>query len=47
MLKLPIAKSGRTGGTGKYGNLHYELAAWGLGELLRSKKDLLRRSDRL
>ncbi|MGA7764927.1 MAG: hypothetical protein WCA27_01755 [Candidatus Sulfotelmatobacter sp.] len=24
----------------KYGNLHYELAAWGLGELLRSKKDL-------
>ena len=28
------------GREGKYGNLHYELAAWGLGELLRSKKDL-------
>src|SRR6202790_487416 len=25
---------------GKYGNLHYELAAWGLGELLRSEKNL-------
>lgn len=24
---------------GNYGKLHYELAAWGLGELLRSKKD--------
>jgi tetratricopeptide (TPR) repeat protein len=24
----------------KYGNLHYELAAWGLGELLRSRKDI-------
>lgn len=24
----------------KYGKLHYEMAAWGLGELLRSKKDL-------
>ena len=23
----------------KYGNLHYEIAAWGLGELLRSQKD--------
>lgn len=30
----------QTGREGKYGNLHYELAAWGLGELLRSKKDL-------
>ncbi len=29
----------RNGREGKYGNLHYELAAWGLGELLRSKKD--------
>ena len=28
------------GREGKYGNLHYEMAAWGLGELLRSKKDL-------
>ncbi|MGA7753698.1 MAG: hypothetical protein WCB05_12755 [Candidatus Sulfotelmatobacter sp.] len=28
------------GREGKYGTLHYELAAWGLGELLRSKKDL-------
>jgi hypothetical protein len=25
---------------GKYGTLHYELAAWGLGESLRNKKDL-------
>ena len=23
----------------KYGNLHYEMAAWGLGELMRSQKD--------
>jgi len=30
----------QTGREGKYGNLHYELAAWGLGELLRSKKDI-------
>jgi len=30
----------QTGKEGKYGSLHYELAAWGLGELLRSKKDL-------
>jgi tetratricopeptide (TPR) repeat protein len=30
----------QTGREGKYGKLHYELAAWGLGELLRSKKDL-------
>lgn len=29
----------QNGKEGKYGNLHYELAAWGLGELLRSKKD--------
>jgi tetratricopeptide (TPR) repeat protein len=28
------------GREGKYGNLHYEVAAWGLGELLRSRKDL-------
>jgi tetratricopeptide (TPR) repeat protein len=28
------------GKEGKYGNLHYELAAWGLGELLRSRRDL-------
>lgn len=30
----------QNGRQGKYGNLHYELAAWGLGELLRSKKDM-------
>lgn len=30
----------QNGRDGKYGTLHYELAAWGLGELLRSKKDL-------
>jgi tetratricopeptide (TPR) repeat protein len=29
----------RNGREGKYGTLHYELAAWGLGDLLRSKKD--------
>lgn len=28
------------GREGKYRNLHYELAAWGLGELLRSEKNL-------
>jgi tetratricopeptide (TPR) repeat protein len=30
----------QNGREGKYGNLHYELAALGLGELLRSEKDL-------
>ena len=30
----------QSGREGKYGALHYELAAWGLGELLRNKKDL-------
>jgi hypothetical protein len=30
----------QNGSEGKYGTLHYELSAWGLGELLRSKKDL-------
>jgi tetratricopeptide (TPR) repeat protein len=30
----------QSGREGKYGTLHYELAAWGLGELLRAKKDL-------
>jgi tetratricopeptide (TPR) repeat protein len=29
----------QNGREGKYGNLHYELSAWGLGELLRSQKD--------
>ena len=29
----------QNGREGKYGKLHYELAAWGLGELLRNKKD--------
>jgi len=30
----------QNGREGKYDNLHYEMAAWGLGDLLRSKKDL-------
>jgi hypothetical protein len=30
----------QNGREGKYGTLHYEMAAWGLGELLRSKKDV-------
>jgi TolA-binding protein len=30
----------QNGREGKYGKLHYELAAWGLGELLRSEKDI-------
>jgi len=30
----------QNGREGKYHNLHYETAAWGLGDLLRSKKDL-------
>lgn len=29
----------QNGREGRYGNLHYEIAAWGLGELLRSQKD--------
>jgi tetratricopeptide (TPR) repeat protein len=29
----------QSGQEGKYGNLHYEMAAWGLGELLRNQKD--------
>ena len=29
----------QAGREGKYGTLHYEIAAWGLGELLRSQKD--------
>ncbi len=29
----------QNGREGKYGVLHYEIAAWGLGELLRSQKD--------
>jgi len=29
----------QSGREGKYGNLHYETAAWGLGELQRSQKD--------
>ncbi|HVI07284.1 MAG TPA: tetratricopeptide repeat protein [Candidatus Binatia bacterium] len=29
----------RNGRAGKYDGLHYEVAAWGLGELLRSEKD--------
>ncbi len=43
--RLPEAEANyrkvwQNGREGKYGNLHYEMAAWGLGELLRSKKDL-------
>ena len=30
----------QNGREGKYGTLHYEMAAWGLGDLLRAKKDL-------
>jgi len=30
----------QAGREGKYGNLHYEMAAWGLGELLRSEKNI-------
>jgi hypothetical protein len=29
----------QNGREGKFGNLHYEIAAWGLGELLRSQKN--------
>jgi len=29
----------QNGREGKFGSLHYEIAAWGLGELLRSQKD--------
>jgi tetratricopeptide (TPR) repeat protein len=29
----------QSGREGKYGSLHYEIAAWGWGELLRSQKD--------
>jgi tetratricopeptide (TPR) repeat protein len=29
----------QNGREGKFGNLHYEIAAWGLGELLRNQKD--------
>lgn len=29
----------QSGREGKYGNLHFEMASWGLGELLRSQKD--------
>jgi tetratricopeptide (TPR) repeat protein len=29
----------QNGREGKYGTLHYEIAAWGLGELLRSQRD--------
>lgn len=38
--EVEYRKVWQNGREGKYGKLHYELAAWGLGELLRSKKDL-------
>jgi tetratricopeptide (TPR) repeat protein len=36
---LAYRKVWQNGREGKYGALHYELAAWGLGELLRNQKD--------
>jgi tetratricopeptide (TPR) repeat protein len=43
--RYPEAEAGyrkvwENGKEGKYGSPHYELAAWGLGELLRSQKNL-------
>jgi hypothetical protein len=35
----------QNGREGKYGNLHYEISAWGLGELLRSQKDCAGAAD--
>jgi tetratricopeptide (TPR) repeat protein len=35
----------QNGREGNYGNLHYELAGWGLGELLRSQKDYAGAAD--
>jgi hypothetical protein len=35
----------QNGRDGKYGNLHYEISAWGLGELLRSQKDYVGAAD--
>jgi tetratricopeptide (TPR) repeat protein len=35
----------QNGREGKYPNLHYELAGWGLGELLRSQKDYVGAAD--
>jgi len=42
--RLPEAEAAyrkvwQNGREGKYGNLHYELAGWGLGELLRSERN--------
>ncbi len=37
--EVAYRKVWQNGREGKYGNLHYELAAWGLGELLRGQKD--------
>jgi tetratricopeptide (TPR) repeat protein len=36
---IAYRKVWQSGREGKYGRLHYEIAAWGLGELLRSQKD--------
>ncbi len=36
---IAYRKVWQNGREGKYGNLHYEISAWGLGELLRSQKD--------
>ncbi|MFZ0814833.1 MAG: tetratricopeptide repeat protein [Candidatus Sulfotelmatobacter sp.] len=38
-------KAWQNGREGKYGNLHYEISAWGLGELLRSQKDYAGAAD--
>jgi hypothetical protein len=35
----------QNGREGKFGNLHYEISAWGLGELLRSQKDYAGAAD--
>lgn len=35
----------QNGREGKYGNLHYEISAWGLGELLRSQKEYAGAAD--
>jgi tetratricopeptide (TPR) repeat protein len=36
---IAYRKVWQSGREGKYGTLHYEIAAWGLGELLRNQKD--------
>ncbi|MGC2474735.1 MAG: hypothetical protein WA485_10400 [Candidatus Sulfotelmatobacter sp.] len=38
--EIGYRKVWQNGKEGKYGRLHYELAAWGLGELLRNQKNI-------